>query len=173
MSLPGAKGGFVGDPTLLACNNIESNHFHTIATMHTMYKIGTHPHCVATGRFYILLIDYGRQVDYWKIIEYKLLCILYFNSVKNVLQEWHAYIRTMLQFHVFGNYLITNISPAPWCTARCTRYFDIKLNGILPWADINRNCSTFLQSGKELGWISTESNNLLKYCNHLNHLLKM
>ncbi len=30
------------------------------------------------------------------------------------------------------------------CTARCTQYFDTKLHGILPWADINRNCNTFL-----------------------------
>ncbi len=36
------------------------------------------------------------------------------------------------------------IPPALWWTAMCTRYFDTKLHGILPWADINRNCNTFL-----------------------------
>ncbi len=36
------------------------------------------------------------------------------------------------------------IQPSPWCTATCIRYFDTKLHGILPWADINRNCNTFL-----------------------------
>ncbi len=37
------------------------------------------------------------------------------------------------------------IRHAPWCAARYTRYFDTKLHWILPWADINRNCNTFLQ----------------------------
>ncbi len=32
---------------------------------------------------------------------------------------------------------------APWCVARCTPYFDTQLHGILPWADINRNCNIF------------------------------
>ncbi len=40
-------------------------------------------------------------------------------------------------------YLPINIPPAPLCTTRYTRYFDTKLHGILPWADINRNCNTF------------------------------
>ncbi len=36
-----------------------------------------------------------------------------------------------------------NIPPALWCIARCTQYFDTKLHGILPWADINRNGNIF------------------------------
>ncbi len=53
-------------------------------------------------------------------------------EAKSVLQEWHAYIRTMVQFHVLGEMF--------------TRYFGTKLHGILPWADINRNCNTFLET---------------------------
>ena len=34
---------------------------------------------------------------------------------------------------------IINITHPPWCITRCTLYFDTQLNGILLWADINRN----------------------------------
>ncbi len=31
----------------------------------------------------------------------------------------------------------------------CTKYFDTKLHGILPWADINGNCNSFLTLGAD------------------------
>ncbi len=42
-----------------------------------------------------------------------------------------------------GNYFNFNIPPAPWCTTRCTPYFDTQMYGILQWADINRNYNIF------------------------------
>ncbi len=56
------------------------------------------------------------------------------------------------------------------CIARCTRYFGTKLHGILPRADINRNCNTFFtKMYKDLPWyLST----LLKGTLNISLLLK-
>ncbi len=42
----------------------------------------------------------------------------------------------MVQFHVLGEMFDSS--------GNFTRYFDTKLHWMLPWADINRNCNTFL-----------------------------
>ncbi len=52
--------------------------------------------------------------------------------LNNVLQEWYAYIRTMVQFHVLGEMFYSS------------GHFDTKLYGMLPWADINKNFNIFL-----------------------------
>ena len=45
---------------------------------------------------------------------------------------------------------------------RCTQYFDTKLHGILPWADINRNCNTFFMHLHLSIWIA-----IIIYVKHL------
>ncbi len=35
----------------------------------------------------------------------------YYGRLKNVLQEWHAYIRTMVQFHVLGEMFDSLLHP--------------------------------------------------------------
>ncbi len=62
--------------------------------------------------------------------------------------------------------LSTFIPSAPWCTARCTRYFDTKLHGILPWADINRHCNTFflLRVYSPRGWSLQVSRSMIQNC---------
>ena len=59
---------------------------------------------------------------------------------------------------------IINIPAAPWCTTRCTQYFDTELLGILPWADINGNCNIFFETFYILS--STITRHLLgsRYC---------
>ncbi len=58
----------------------------------------------------------------------------------NVLFIWSLYLPIAALLHII------NISPAPWCTVRCTQYFDTKLHGILPWAYIIGNCNTFFMN---------------------------
>ncbi len=67
----------------------------------------------------------------------------------------------MVQFHalVYNSSLPSNVTlrgpsdidPIPdtsWCVTWYYLSFDRQLHGILPWADINRNCNIFFKSSK-------------------------
>ena len=76
---------------------------------------------------------YG-QFNWWKSA----------SVLKNVLQEWHAYIRTMVQFHVLGE--MFDSSGHSTCTLVYCKVYPVLWYQIASdpaWADINRNCTTF------------------------------
>ncbi len=62
--------------------------------------------------------------------------------------EWPSY-GTLLHWFT--------IPPVPWCIARLYLYIHTKLDGILSWADINKNGNRFFEFAEDRGRFSNSS----------------